>query len=49
MFFSPFCMVLVDDKDERANLNSTLDVVPKGEWLPEEILTKLNRFKPALW
>jgi hypothetical protein len=43
LFFSPVYIELVDDKDELAKLDSTLDILPESK-VPKRILQKLKRY-----
>jgi hypothetical protein len=48
MFFSPVYLELVDNKDDLARLDGTLDVVPESE-VPRRILNTLKHYALHVW
>jgi len=43
LFFSPIYIELVDNADDLAKLDSTLDIIPESR-MPKRILQKLKRY-----
>lgn len=48
LFFSPFHMQLVYDRDQLAGLDGMLDVMSRSQ-VEDHVLNKIKRFKPIVW